>query len=337
MNYEAILNQNKNDFNYFNFCKIYYKYEDKKIKDMQKEKIKKIFPFWNNPNPKDKKYKNVSLKDFSLTWLKNQQREISIDLSNIKNISNIDLETYTKTLIPNSFALQVDFTLKSPYYSSDDDEFYIINNPCLKEKVFKVPMVRGSSIKGALIDSAREIIKNKSANSDKVKALESYFRIFGVGDNEFREVVKELNDNNIKLFFMLNGLAIDVNSDVKNIFKKYKESKAQKGRAIFYPIYFDKLSLEIINPHNRKTKAGTNPIHYEVVPKGSNSQLQIVYIPYDGILGKDSDIQKEAKQDLKFLKKCIQKAFYNGIGAKTKLGWGKANINGNIRKFWSKR
>ena len=136
---------------------------------------------------------------------------------------------------------------------------------------------------------------------------------------------------------MLNGLAVNVNNDVKDIFKKYKKSKAQKGRAIFYPIYFNKLSLEIINPHNRKTKAGTNPIHYEVVPKGSSSQLQIVYIPFDIVTENNEVIKNEADEDLKFLKACIQKALDNGIGAKTKLGWGKADINGNIKEFWSER
>ena len=304
MNYETIHYQS----NYDTFSKLKYGFE---------KKDKKLTNFKN------------SIKSNKTYQLGNKQK--------LENLLKTDVKELIKTSIPNSFALQVNFTLKAPYYSSDDDEFYIIQNPCLKEKVFKVPMVRGSSIKGALIDSAREIIKNKSANSDKVKALESYFRIFGVGDNEFREVLKELNDNNIKLFFMLNGLAINVKDNVEDIFKKYKESKAQKGRAIFYPIYFNKLSLELINPHNRKTKAGTNPIHYEVVPKGSSSQLQIVYIPYDGIMEKSSKIEKEAKQDIDFLKACIKKALDSGIGAKTKLGWGKANINGDIKEFWSKR
>ena len=304
MKYEAILQLNENNENFFNL-KLGLK-NKKFVLRKFKEKIKN----------EDKIYK-----------LGDNER--------LKDCLFFDIQKYTKSLIPNSFALEVNFTLTAPYFSKDDDEFYIIQNPCLKEKVFKVPMVRGSSIKGALLSAARDIIEN-SNTSDKIKHLESCFRIFGVGNDEFRNIVEKVDDNSLKLFFMLNGLAIDVRDDVKKIFAKYKEKKAQKGRAVFYPIYFDCLSLELINPHNRKTKAGTNPIHYEVVPKNTQGILQLIYIPFDGVIEKDEKINKEANQDLEFLKECIKKAFDNGIGAKTKLGWGRAEIK-EMKEFWSER
>jgi len=304
MNYEAI-NQN----HYDTFSKLKYGFENK-IKELEKF-------MWKN---KKKKIKNQTIYSFGD---KKQLDKLKID----------NLETYTKSLIPNSFALQIEFTLKAPYYSSDEDDFYIINNPCLKEKVFKVPMVRGSSWKGVLLNSARDIINSEKNSGNKIDKIKSYFRIFGVGNEEFRKIVDNIDDNSLKIFFMLNGLAIDVNSNTKDIFEKYKKNKAQKGRAVFYPTYFDKLSLELINPHNRKTKAGTNPIHYEVVPKGTKGELQIVYIPFDNL----SISKKEAKDDLDFLKQCIKIALEdNGIGAKTKLGWGRAE-DIKIREFWSNR
>jgi len=276
-------------------------------------------------------------KDRNLSNFKNKIKSNKIyKTGKIPNFLKVDIKPLIKTSIPNSFGIEVKIKLTSPYYSSDDDDFYIVQNPCLKESVFKVPMVRGSGWKGALLDSAREIIKEQS-NSKKVEYLKSYFRIFGVGDDIFRKVVEKIDDNSLKLFFMLSGLAINVNSDIKKIFEQYKERKAQKGRAIFYPTYFEKLSLELINPHNRKTKAGTNPIHYEVVPKESRAELKIVYIPFDGINQKNDDIKKEAKQDLEFLAKCIKKVSQNGIGAKTKLGWGRFEMDGEIDSFWSER
>ncbi|MBU1669040.1 hypothetical protein KKC13_11530 [bacterium] len=294
MNYEAILNKNHNN----TFLKLKYGFEKK----------------------------DTNLPTFKNSIKSNKTYQLG-DKQKLEKLLKVDTKELIKISIPNSFALQTTFTLQAPYYSSDDDEFYIINNPCLKEKVFKVPMMRGSGWKGALLSSARELVKG-------YEELESYFRLFGVGGEAFENVVDKVNDDDFKLFFMLNGLIIDVNEDVKSIFKKYKKSKAAKGRAIFYATYFDKLSLEIINPHNRKTKAGTNPIHYEVVPKGTTSELQIVYIPFDAVLESKEKIEKEAKADLEFLKNCINKALNNGIGAKTKLGWGKSQ-DIKIECFWS--
>jgi CRISPR-associated protein Cmr2 len=37
-----------------------------------------------------------------------------------------------------------------------------------------------------------------------------------------------------------------------------------RGALAFYPTWFDRLGFEVINPHSRKTRAGTQPIYYEV-------------------------------------------------------------------------
>jgi len=337
MKFEAIfsdVNGINNIFDYFSFCKVYKKFFDneKKIKD--ETNVDQLFPFSERIGDKDKK---LCIKDFPLKWLKDRGKVIDIDdkyLSKVHEYSNIkNLEEYTKSLLPNSFALQVTFALKSPYYSNDEDEFYLIQNSCLKEKVFKVPMVRGSGWKGALLQAGREIIEE--TDSKRVEYLQSFFRIFGVGDEEFRKIVDRVDEMALKLFFMQSGLVIDVNDDVKRIFERYKKGKAQKGRAIFYPTYFNRLSLEIINPHDRRTKAGTSPIHYEVVPAETEGRLEIVYIPFDCVLESNETIKKEAERDKEFLEQCIERAFENGIGAKTKLGWGRCE---KIKcKTWSSR
>jgi len=305
MNYESINQQYSNNDIFF------------KLKYGLKNKTKELEKFmWINKKVK-------------------QEHNRSYQIEEIHNLLKKDTINLIKNHIPNTFAIKTKFKLTAPYYSSEDDDFYIISNPCIKEHVFKVPMIRGSSWKGALLNGAREIIKED--NSNQIENLKSYFRIFGVGDDSFRNIVDKVKDNDFKLFFMISGLAIDVNSNVKNIFEQYKKSKAQKGRAIFYPTYFDKLSLELINPHNRKTKAGTNPIHYEVVPKGSEGDLQIVYIPFDGVTKSNNEIEEEAKQDLEFLQKCIKRVAKNGIGAKTKLGWGRFELNNEIEPVWSEK
>jgi len=260
--------------------------------------------------------------------------------------------------IPYSFGIWMEFKLKQPYFSRDDEEFYLIQNPVLKEKVFKVPMIRGSGWKGALANAGRELIKEKYKKEENIfwDYVFSYLRIFGTGNEEFRKLMEILNKNNkdndkvelkksLANYVLFNiGAQInlkDLDKNLQTLVEKYfnefenkflsndnnkKYYEAKKGRAIFYPTYFDKLSLEVINPHNRKTRAGINPIHYEVVPKDTEGILQIVYIPFNGILKENEKLKEEVKNDLEFLINCIEKVADLGVGAKTKLGWGTFGI-----------
>lgn len=265
---------------------------------------------------------------------------------NIENLSGIisenKLHDYIKNLLPCSFILRAKIELKSPYFSSDDDDFYLIQNPCLKEKVFKVPMIRGSDWKGAIAKAGKDLI-----NKD-FRWFSSYVRVFGTGSDEYRKLIenikrdKDFKENLIKylLFELGKRLTKDdidqINDNVakylenlnvnRNDFKNASYLQVHKGRAIFYSTYFNRLSLEVINPHSRKTRAGTNPIHYEVVPKETDGTLQIVYIPFDAVLTEDEEIKKQVKVDIEFLTKCIEKIAEIGVGAKEKLGWGRFEI-----------
>lgn len=48
-----------------------------------------------------------------------------------------------------SFCLSLRFKLLKSYMSKDDNDFYVIDNPIVRDKVFKLPMVRPSSWKGS--------------------------------------------------------------------------------------------------------------------------------------------------------------------------------------------
>jgi CRISPR-associated protein Cmr2 len=54
------------------------------------------------------------------------------------------------SLPPFSFILQVPFRLHKPYLSKDERDFYLLDNPLRREKVFKTPMVAAPGWKGAL-------------------------------------------------------------------------------------------------------------------------------------------------------------------------------------------
>ena len=300
-----------------------------------------------------------------LKWRTNKNELVSFKNKDInikdtekftKILSKREAQKSVKNLLPGSFILQILLQLESPYFSRDDENFYLIDNPILKEKVFKNPMIRGSGWKGAISSSFVELINEASGLSEKRNLIKSYLRIFGTGSEDFRKLEqglkKYLKNQNKTLSvkeiasFLLFDLGIKLDKDLiealnkdpmeaveKVLWSEVKNDKnipvylqSHKGRAVFYPTYFDKLSLEIINPHNRQTRAGTNPIHYEVVPKDTKGLLQLVYIPHDGILTKAEDLKKEVEADLKNLRRAVQKVSENGVGAKTKLGWGQFKI-----------
>ncbi|MGI1690121.1 RAMP superfamily CRISPR-associated protein [Thermoanaerobacter uzonensis] len=316
-----------------------------------------------------KKYKaNETTRDFHLTWLKEEIIKESkvFTFSNdqqLKNVNSISglltpnaAHDYVKKFPTYSFIIQAKFTLKQPYFSRDDDEFYIVQNPILKEKVFKIPMVRGSGWKGALASAFKDLI-NEETNLEKRKGIiNSYLRIFGAGSESIKILedylrgkskdLEKFKENLLEFILFELGMKIDKNliDEIKNknsseglqailqseISEKLQkdnkdlpiEFQTHKGRAIFYPTYFDRLSLEVINPHDRRKRAGTQPIYYEVVPEGTEGLLQIIYIPFDAVLKGNDVIKKEAEEDLENLLSAIEKVSQSGIGAKTKLGWG---------------
>ncbi|WP_245599078.1 RAMP superfamily CRISPR-associated protein [Thermoanaerobacter thermocopriae] len=397
---EINIDEVKSLSHYVSYCKFYFKpkseekienylfenKENNELKETDKvniDKLKKDFPFIssNKAYKKDDFFKflkknksNETTKDFLVTWLKEEIMKENKDfvfendqqLKNVNFISGIltlnTINEYIKKLPPYSFIIQARFKLKQPYFSKDDDEFYIISNPILKEKVFKVPMVRGSGWKGALAGAFKELINEKdnfnekNNLNEKKEVIDSYLRIFGAGsesiktiENYLKEKTNNLNDFKEKLleFILFElGMKVDKNliDEVNNqdsyetlkeiLYEKISEKfqkdnknlpiafQTHKGRAIFHPTYFDRLSLEVINPHDRRKRAGIQPIYYEVVPEGTEGILQIIYIPFDGILKENKELKKEAEKDLENLLSAIEKVSQNGIGAKTKLGWG---------------
>lgn len=70
-----------------------------------------------------------------------------------------------------SFALQFIFTLARPYLSKDDNAFYIIDNPIVRDKVFRLlPMVRPTSWKGNLYAALWQLGHDKK-NDEQMQRL----------------------------------------------------------------------------------------------------------------------------------------------------------------------
>ncbi|MDE4543258.1 RAMP superfamily CRISPR-associated protein [Thermoanaerobacterium sp. R66] len=307
------------------------------------------------------KYGFVNSKEDELENFKKDNKIYCIgDKNKIQNISGIldnceNVSVYIKKLFPYSFIIWSKFKLKQPYFSKDDDDFYIISNPVLKEKAFKVPMVRGSGWKGTLANAFKDLINENIDIGDKERnrtLIESYIRIFGTGSEYMKSLeyyykkrleneaytIKYLKDSLFRLLLFEFGIKLtkemlenirkaNTREEIFNIlndeyFAKIESINTHKGRAIFYPTYFDRLSLEVFNPHDRRKRAGTQPIYYEVVPESTEGILQIIYIPFDGMLNENDILKSEAENDLNNILLAIEKISQNGVGAKTKLGWG---------------
>jgi CRISPR-associated protein Cmr2 len=103
-----------------------------------------------------------------------------------------------------------------------------------------------------------------------------------------------------------------------------EDEKGQAGRLYFYPTFFDKIGLEVINPHNRKTGTGkTGPILIECVPAYTTGDFILLYVPFGSVK------LDEVAADLKLVSEGIQAMLtVYGFGAKTSSGFGIADIQG---------
>jgi len=238
------------------------------------------------------------------------------------------------TLPPFSFFLEFKFSLETPYLSKDDDEFHVCKNPLRKDWVFKVPMVSGSTWKGSLRWAATKRFTDDLATMDNGIATErrlSLIRLFGA-EKEGIEKAESMKfeaylDLKIKDRFGEEGEKI-----IKQFRKEPREKKIVnkdgfgKGRLYFYPSFFDKIDLEVINPHDRKTKAGTIPVTIESVPVGSTASFRLLYAP---LVKTD---QTEVLDDLKILAEAIESMMLTyGFSAKKSAGFGIAKPDCKIR------
>lgn len=200
-------------------------------------------------------------------------------------------------LSPYSFILRFEFTLKQPYLSRDEQDFYIIDNPVRKDKIFKFPYVAPMSWKGSLKAALRQL-----GYKDQQPEIQ---RLFGS---------KKSSDEQEDLFLA--------------------------GRLYFFPTFFERKSLEVINPHDCNFRTGVHgPILIESVPRGTKGVFTLLYVPFVGCTevvgaGNEKMICCQVGKDIKIVAVGLRALFrIYGFGAKTSSGFGGAQekINGHLR------
>jgi CRISPR-associated protein Cmr2 len=186
--------------------------------------------------------------------------------------------------------IKVGFELLTPWYSKDDRVFHVMDNPVRKDRVFGVPYMAASSWKGLLRWACRMqagLREHLRENDGKIEGWRDPDWILHLFGNE-----------------------------------KGEEEDFHRGALVFYPTWFDKIGFEVINPHSRERRAGTQPIYYEVVPIGTNGTLSLLYAPWPGM-------KPEAKpgEIIPKLLEAIEALLTTyGISAKRTVGWGTAKI-----------
>jgi len=189
------------------------------------------------------------------------------------------------------FGLEVSFILTSPWYAKDDRVFHVLDNPVRKERIFGTPFLSATAWKGLLRHSCR-----------MQAGLLSHLR----------------KDPKMKNW--------EDDPWLIHLFGNEKGERKKAGALLFFPTWFDKIAFELINPHSRETRAGTNPILYEVVPAGTQGRLRLLYAPTPG------QEKRDEVQVINFIDHFIDSIenllTQYGISAKRTVGWGAAEISG---------
>lgn len=191
-------------------------------------------------------------------------------------------------------AFEIAFTLERPWYSKDDRPFHVLDNPLHKDRVFGVPYMAAASWKGLLRWACR--------------------------------MQAGLHDH-----LAQHGGTLDRWQDppwILHLFGNEKEEKEsfQRGALAFYPTWLSKIGFEVINPHSRKTRAGTQPIYYEVVSAGAKGTLRLLYAPLPSAADRDKVKPNEAFVSFLDATECLLTTY--GISAKRTAGWGTARVDG---------
>jgi CRISPR-associated protein Cmr2 len=242
-------------------------------------------------------------------------------------------------LPPFSAFLQFQFTLTRPYLSRDDEIFHINDSPVRKDKVFKVPMVAGTGWKGNLRWAAMKTDLEPVRNDPGKFARRRLRHTLLFGSEKGFETSKDWEQ-----FLDHRCLTDQEHSEhceddrCQEVKEEYRRLLRQHfnpqeglphvaGWLRFYPTFFDCISLEVINPHDRTTRAGKQPISFESVPDGATGTFSLLYAPFGRVS------EAEAREDLTRVAAATSAMMLTyGFSAKKTSGFGEAGaeIRGNI-------
>lgn len=267
----------------------------------------------------------------------------SLELMRGLGLLNVEPGHFPAGLPRGSALLKFDFKLKQPFLSRDDAAFYPIDNPVRKDRVFKAPFISGASWKGSLRAAAVESLRLRVYEPDGLTPRPV--------DEDLEESLIRERLNLIDLFGDEKGAADSVEEDSREslaayldswfkelgIYKRFAGERQKlfhvagpvrefhkKGRVQVRTSFFDAIDVDLINPRDRVTRAGTVPIELELVPKNSSARFSLLYVPFDLLWGPD-DLVERVRRDWQLLGEALVRMLrYTGFGAKKSSGCGTA-------------
>ena len=236
------------------------------------------------------------------------------------NLLGINSSPDISTLPKGSFIIEFPITLAKPFISRDDTPLYIIENPIRKDKVFGIPFTSAMSWKGNLRWTMMKIYLEPKANDPEkfVKVRFWHTLLFGT-EKGMEEMAKGWTK-------YLDELCPNVKDIYRNKLKERfgeEEVPSLTGMLYFYPTFWDRIDMEVINPHDRKTKTGKNPIYYEVVPKGAKGFFKLLYLPFYHLGKPLSELKIKVINDLNGVVAGLKAMMLTyGFSAKKSSGYG---------------
>jgi CRISPR-associated protein Cmr2 len=237
------------------------------------------------------------------------------------SILGINSSINTSTLPKGGWVLEFPITLAKPFISQDDVPFYIIDNPVRKDKVYGVLFTSAMAWKGNLRWTMMKIFLEPMVNEPE-KFAQIRFQhtlLFGT-EKGMEEKPKGWAD-------YLDKLCPDAKDQyryrLKEEFDKDAKDVHVEGMLYFYPTFWDKIDMMVINPQDRRTKTGRKPIYFEVVPAGAKGFFRLFYVPFYFTGLEESEFKKKVFEDLKAVVKGIKDMMLTyGFSAKKSIGYG---------------
>ncbi|MGJ8454434.1 RAMP superfamily CRISPR-associated protein [Pseudothermotoga sp. U03pept] len=259
------------------------------------------------------------------------------------NELGIDTDIMTDALPNGSWVIKFQIELEKQFLSKDDVPFYIIDNPVRKDIVFGVPFTSAASWKGnlrwAMMKKFIEVYKDEPEKFAEMRfrhtllfGSEEGFEVEPRGWTDYLDRLcsgakKLYRDKLVELFG--NGEAETGNVRIE-------------GMLHFYPTFWDRIDLMVINPHDRETKVGRNPIYFEVVPADAKGMFRLLYVPYYWLTCDEKELKEKVLEDLcqvvtglkaMMLEYGFSAKKTDGFG-KTKASWDKSTSQVDVKSLF---
>jgi len=129
-----------------------------------------------------------------------------------------------------------------------------------------------------------------------------------------------------------------INNDEENIKLLFGDTE-RRGRLHFFPTFFGRTTVEVINPHDRKTKKGTQPIYIDAAGVNNNrtsfesGKFCVLYCPFDQMGGSVKNIRISTLDIAHKVYEAAIKMMELGVSGKKSSGYGAMKESGLLIKI----